>query len=80
MAAELADYAFGSIRPTGYNTNVFGAILTMQEAIKHFAPEGGAIINIATAGVSSTLPMSSLGMRWHGPSSAPRSTTANRRS
>jgi 3-oxoacyl-[acyl-carrier protein] reductase len=41
-----------------YNTNVLGAILTMQEAIKHFAPEGGAIINIATAGVSSTLPMS----------------------
>jgi 3-oxoacyl-[acyl-carrier protein] reductase len=37
-----------------------GAILTMQEAIKHFAPEGGAIINIATAGVSSTLPMSSV--------------------
>jgi 3-oxoacyl-[acyl-carrier protein] reductase len=43
-----------------YNTNVLGAILTMQEAIKHFAPEGGAIINIATAGVSSTLPMSSV--------------------
>jgi 3-oxoacyl-[acyl-carrier protein] reductase len=43
-----------------YNTNVLGAILTMQEAIKHFAPEGGAIINIATAGVSSTLPMSSI--------------------
>jgi 3-oxoacyl-[acyl-carrier protein] reductase len=43
-----------------YNTKVLGAILTMQEAIKHFAPEGGAIINIATAGVSSTLPMSSV--------------------
>lgn len=43
-----------------YNTNVLGAILTMQEAIKHFAPEGGAIINIATAGASSTLPMSSV--------------------
>ena len=43
-----------------YNNNVLGAILTMQEAIKHFAPEGGAIINIATAGVSSTLPMSSV--------------------
>jgi 3-oxoacyl-[acyl-carrier protein] reductase len=43
-----------------YNTNVLGAILTMQEALKHFAPEGGAIINIATAGVSSTLPMSSV--------------------
>jgi 3-oxoacyl-[acyl-carrier protein] reductase len=43
-----------------YNTNVLGAILTMQEATKHFAPEGGAIINIATVGVSSTLPMSSV--------------------
>src|SRR5258707_15697721 len=43
-----------------YNTNVLGEILTMQEAIKHFAPEGGAIINIATAGISSTLPMSSV--------------------
>ena len=43
-----------------YNTNVLGAILTMQEAIKHFTPEGGAIINVATAGVSSTLPMSSV--------------------
>jgi 3-oxoacyl-[acyl-carrier protein] reductase len=43
-----------------YNTNVLGAILTMQEAIRRFAPEGGAIINIATAGVSSTLPMSSV--------------------
>src|SRR5258708_19707674 len=43
-----------------YNTNVLGAVLNREEAIKHFAAEGGAIINIATAGVSSTLPMSSV--------------------
>jgi 3-oxoacyl-[acyl-carrier protein] reductase len=42
-----------------YETNVLGPILTMQEAIKHFGSGGGVIINIATAGISSTVPMSS---------------------
>jgi 3-oxoacyl-[acyl-carrier protein] reductase len=42
-----------------YNTNVLGPLLTMQEAIKRFGPDGGAIINIATTGISTTAPMSS---------------------
>lgn len=43
-----------------YNTNVLGVLLTIQEALKRFGPNGGAIINIATAGISTTTPMSSL--------------------
>ncbi len=31
-----------------YNVNVLGPILTTQEAIKHFGPEGGSIINISS--------------------------------
>jgi 3-oxoacyl-[acyl-carrier protein] reductase len=42
-----------------YETNVLGPIQTMQEAIKHFDTAGGVIVNIATAGISSTTPMSS---------------------
>lgn len=29
-----------------FNTNVLGLLLTTQETLKHFAPEGGSIINI----------------------------------
>jgi 3-oxoacyl-[acyl-carrier protein] reductase len=43
-----------------YNTNVLGSLLTMQEAIKRFGPNGGAIVNIATGGISTTSPMSSV--------------------
>jgi 3-oxoacyl-[acyl-carrier protein] reductase len=42
-----------------YDTNVLGPILTMQEAIKHFGTDGGSIVNIATAGISGTPPMTS---------------------
>ncbi len=31
-----------------YNTNVLGSILTVQEAIKRFGPEGGSVINISS--------------------------------
>ena len=31
-----------------YNINVLGAILTVQEAIKRFGPEGGSIINLSS--------------------------------
>ena len=31
-----------------YNANVLGAILTVQEAIKRFGPEGGSIINLSS--------------------------------
>jgi 3-oxoacyl-[acyl-carrier protein] reductase len=36
-----------------FNTNVLGLILATQEAVKHFGPEGGSVINIGSvAGVS----------------------------
>ena len=31
-----------------FNTNVLGPILTIQEALKHFGPEGGSVINISS--------------------------------
>ena len=31
-----------------FNTNVLGPILTTQEAVKHFGPEGGSVINISS--------------------------------
>ena len=33
---------------THYNINVLGSILTMQEAVKRFGPEGGSILNISS--------------------------------
>lgn len=43
-----------------FNINVLGPVLAIQEAIKHFGHKGGNIINIATGGISSTEPMSSI--------------------
>lgn len=43
-----------------YRTNVLGSILTMQEALKYFGPDGGNIINIATVDISSATPSTSL--------------------
>src|SRR6266542_539361 len=31
-----------------FNTNVLGLILATQEAVKHFGPEGGSVINIGS--------------------------------
>ena len=31
-----------------YNTNVLGLLLATQEAVKHFGPEGGSVINIGS--------------------------------
>jgi 3-oxoacyl-[acyl-carrier protein] reductase len=31
-----------------FNTNVLGLLLTTQEAVKHFGPEGGSVINIGS--------------------------------
>lgn len=31
-----------------FNTNVLGPILTIQESLKHFGPEGGSVINISS--------------------------------
>ncbi|WP_024519642.1 glucose 1-dehydrogenase [Bradyrhizobium sp. Tv2a-2] len=42
-----------------YNTNVLGALLTMQEASRHMH-RGGTIINIATGGISTLSPGSAI--------------------
>jgi 3-oxoacyl-[acyl-carrier protein] reductase len=39
-----------------FQTNVLGALLMSQEAIKHFPPAGASIINIGTAGTQAVLP------------------------
>ena len=38
-----------------FNTNVLGPIMTIQEAVKYFGPEGGSVINISS--VASTKPV-----------------------
>jgi len=39
-----------------FNTNVLGLILATQEALKHFGPEGGSVINIGSLASSLTPP------------------------
>ncbi|HZI59051.1 MAG TPA: glucose 1-dehydrogenase [Verrucomicrobiae bacterium] len=41
-----------------FNTNVLGLILATQEAVKHFGPEGGSVINIGSVASLKTPPMS----------------------
>jgi 3-oxoacyl-[acyl-carrier protein] reductase len=41
-----------------FNTNVLGPILTIQEALKHFGPEGGSVINISSIASLNSTPMS----------------------
>ena len=41
-----------------FNLNVLGLLLTTQEALKHFGPEGGSVINISSA-VTRLLPAAS---------------------
>jgi 3-oxoacyl-[acyl-carrier protein] reductase len=41
-----------------FNTNVLGLILATQEAVKHFGPEGGSVINIGSVASEDTPPMS----------------------
>jgi 3-oxoacyl-[acyl-carrier protein] reductase len=41
-----------------FNTNVLGPILTIQEAVKHFGPEGGSVINISSIASLNSTPMS----------------------
>ena len=36
-----------------FNTNVLGLLLSTQEAVKHFGPEGGSVINISSIASSS---------------------------
>jgi 3-oxoacyl-[acyl-carrier protein] reductase len=60
-------YKFGPIESISeedfrhqFNANVLSVFLATQQAVKHFGPAGGSIINIATAGVSLNGPGSSL--------------------
>jgi 3-oxoacyl-[acyl-carrier protein] reductase len=39
-----------------FSTNVLGLLQTTQEAIKHFGPEGGSIINVGSTATSMTPP------------------------
>jgi 3-oxoacyl-[acyl-carrier protein] reductase len=39
-----------------FNTNVLGLILATQEAVKHFGPKGGSVINIGSLASSLTPP------------------------
>lgn len=39
-----------------FNTNVLGLILATQEALKHFGPEGGSVINISSTASLATPP------------------------
>jgi 3-oxoacyl-[acyl-carrier protein] reductase len=43
-----------------FNSNVLSVFLTIQQAMKHFGPQGGSIVNIATAGIELNSPGSSL--------------------
>jgi 3-oxoacyl-[acyl-carrier protein] reductase len=43
-----------------FNTNVLGLLLTSQEAVKHFSPAGGAIINISSLVSTYTPPNSAV--------------------
>ena len=43
-----------------FNTNVLGLLLTTQEAVKHFGPDGGSIINIGSVVSRLAPPQSSI--------------------
>ena len=41
-----------------FNTNVLGPILTIQQALKHFGPDGGSVINISSIASENPVPNS----------------------
>ncbi len=43
-----------------FNLNVLGLLLTTQEAVKHFAPSGGSIINLSSFAATSAPPSTSV--------------------
>src|SRR5712692_3285990 len=43
-----------------FDLNVLGLILTTQEAVKHFGPDGGSIINISSVASTSAFPNTSV--------------------
>lgn len=58
-AAPLAEITEASFH-RHFNLNVLGLILTTQEAVKHFGPDGGSIVNMSS--VVSTLSMPGTGV------------------
>lgn len=43
-----------------FNTNVLGPILTIREALKHFGPKGGSVINISSVAGANPVPNSAV--------------------
>jgi 3-oxoacyl-[acyl-carrier protein] reductase len=43
-----------------FDTNVLGPILTIQEGLKHFGPEGGSVINISSVASEKPVPSSAV--------------------
>src|SRR5580698_9376608 len=43
-----------------FDLNVLGLLLTTQEAVKHFGPSGGSIVNISSVAASSAPPATSV--------------------
>jgi 3-oxoacyl-[acyl-carrier protein] reductase len=41
-----------------YNINVLGTVLTIQEAVKHFGPKGGSVINVSSIASVNAVPNS----------------------
>jgi 3-oxoacyl-[acyl-carrier protein] reductase len=39
-----------------FNTNVLGLLLATREAVKHFGPDGGSVINVGSVATELTLP------------------------
>jgi 3-oxoacyl-[acyl-carrier protein] reductase len=43
-----------------FNTNVLGPLLTIREAVKHFGPGGGSVINISSVASANAMPQTSI--------------------
>src|SRR5437867_2679829 len=43
-----------------YNLNVLGLLLTTQEAVKHFGPAGGSVVNISSVAATAAPPTASV--------------------
>ena len=43
-----------------FDTNVLGPILAIQQAVKHFGPEGGSVINVSSISSTAAVPTSAV--------------------
>lgn len=43
-----------------FNTNVLGPLLATREAVKHFGPEGGSVVNVSSVASVTAMPASSI--------------------